>query len=218
MPKKLVWNTSYSVGNETLDNQHKKLMGLCNKLADNGGQSDAQFHEILGELSVYAREHFSTEESLLRACGYPLLNTQQEDHADYEKQVIEALAAASSGTLDKVELQRLLSGWWNDHILISDRDYRSHVMAFSLGEKKSAAWLQPLLRFSTGEKVLELRKSTGLTQTQFWSKLGLTQSAGSRYESGRSIPGPVQHLLQLAYGDDMQASELLAWLRDSGKA
>lgn len=216
MPKKLVWNSGYSVGNETLDNQHKKLMGLCNKLAISDGQSDAQFHEILDELSAYARVHFATEEALLLACGYPLLGTQQEDHAEYEKQVVETLAAASNGTLDKVELQRLLSSWWNDHILISDRDYRGHVMAFSPGETKPAE--KPALKFSTGEKVLALRKKTGLTQTPFWSRIGLTQSAGSRYESGRNIPRPVQHLLQLVYGTDKQSAELLTWLRYLGKS
>jgi hypothetical protein len=33
----------------------------------------------------------------------------------------------------------------------------------------------------------------------FWSKLGVTQSGGSRYESGRSMPKPVRELLRLVY-------------------
>lgn len=44
--------------------------------------------------------------------------------------------------------------------------------------------------------VQELRKSSGLNQTEFWTKYGVTQSGGSRYENGRNIPKPVKMLLQ----------------------
>jgi transcriptional regulator with XRE-family HTH domain len=47
--------------------------------------------------------------------------------------------------------------------------------------------------------VRELRLARGMTQHQFWSPLGVTQSAGSRYESGRGIPAPVRELLRLAH-------------------
>ena len=47
--------------------------------------------------------------------------------------------------------------------------------------------------------VRDIRRKLGLNQQQFWSKLGVTQSGGSRYESGRNIPRPVQHLLRLVH-------------------
>ena len=34
----------------------------------------------------------------------------------------------------------------------------------------------------------EIRRKMGMNQQQFWSKLGVTQSGGSRYESGRNMP------------------------------
>ncbi|WP_231874536.1 DNA-binding transcriptional regulator [Azoarcus sp. KH32C] len=72
---------------------------------------------------------------------------------------------------------------------------------------------QPALRFKSGDDVSELRKKLGLNQTEFWNKLSVTQSGGSRYESGRSIPGPVRLLLHLTYGTEKQAGDLLDWLR-----
>jgi transcriptional regulator with XRE-family HTH domain len=45
----------------------------------------------------------------------------------------------------------------------------------------------------------ELRKKLGLNQSEFWSGIGVTQSGGSRYESGRRIPRPVRMLLNLVY-------------------
>ena len=45
----------------------------------------------------------------------------------------------------------------------------------------------------------EIRRRLGLNQEQFWTKLGVTQSGGSRYESGRSMPKPVRELLRLVH-------------------
>lgn len=47
--------------------------------------------------------------------------------------------------------------------------------------------------------VREIRHKLGMNQSEFWSSLGVTQSGGSRYESGRSIPRPVQALLRLVH-------------------
>ena len=47
----------------------------------------------------------------------------------------------------------------------------------------------------------EIRRKLGLNQQQFWSKIGVTQSGGSRYESGRNMPRPVRELLRLVHVD-----------------
>jgi DNA-binding transcriptional regulator YiaG len=41
------------------------------------------------------------------------------------------------------------------------------------------------------------RKKQNLNQTEFWTRYGVTQSGGSRYESGRGIPKPLAILLWL---------------------
>jgi DNA-binding transcriptional regulator YiaG len=46
------------------------------------------------------------------------------------------------------------------------------------------------------------RQKSNLNQTEFWKRYGVTQSGGSRYESGRNIPKPLGILL---------------WLHQSGK-
>ena len=57
------------------------------------------------------------------------------------------------------------------------------------------------------------RQKLGINQTKFWSRVGVTQSGGSRYESGRNIPRPVQMLLRIAYGTKAQADKQLSALR-----
>ncbi|MHB1428927.1 MAG: helix-turn-helix domain-containing protein [Rhodocyclaceae bacterium] len=52
------------------------------------------------------------------------------------------------------------------------------------------------------KNVLAYRKSQGINQSAFWSRIGVTQSGGSRYENGRTIPKPAAMLL---------------WLRETGR-
>ena len=51
----------------------------------------------------------------------------------------------------------------------------------------------------------EMRRSTGMNQTDFWKRISVTQSGGSRYESGRHMPEPVRRLLVMAYGSERDA-------------
>lgn len=45
--------------------------------------------------------------------------------------------------------------------------------------------------------VATARKASGDNQSVFWTKFGVTQSGGSRYESGRNMPAPLKMLLWL---------------------
>jgi transcriptional regulator with XRE-family HTH domain len=47
------------------------------------------------------------------------------------------------------------------------------------------------------EVLREYRKSRRESQTLFWSRFGVTQSRGSRFEMGSEIPSPIALLLQL---------------------
>lgn len=58
---------------------------------------------------------------------------------------------------------------------------------------------QPYMDFNGG-KALEIRGKKSMNQLQFWSRIGVTQSGGSRYESGRTVPPTVSRLLALAEG------------------
>ena len=71
----------------------------------------------------------------------------------------------------------------------------------------------PKLFLTTGEAALSLRRKLALTQSEFWSRIKVTQSGGSRFESGRNLPQPVRLLLHFAYAPAAQALALLHQLR-----
>jgi len=64
------------------------------------------------------------------------------------------------------------------------------------------------------------RNGLGLNQSEFWSRIGVTQSGGSRYETGRKMPKPVAMLFELVYGikNDEGAALVLQDMRTRAKA
>lgn len=60
----------------------------------------------------------------------------------------------------------------------------------------------------------KVRKSKGLTQDEFWGRVGVEQSVGSRYEKGsHPMPESILTLLTLAYGEQQQADRMMSQLR-----
>lgn len=54
----------------------------------------------------------------------------------------------------------------------------------------------------------EIRRKLGLNQQEFWTQIGVTQSGGSRYESGRNMPKPVRELLRLVHVEQLDLARI----------
>lgn len=76
---------------------------------------------------------------------------------------------------------------------------------------------KPRYFIESGKTAKLLRSKLGINQSEFWSRISVTQSGGSRYESGRSLPRPVRLLLHLAYAPEKQAMAILKKLRQTEK-
>lgn len=53
-----------------------------------------------------------------------------------------------------------------------------------------------------------LRLQLGLTQAGFWSPVGVSQSGGSRYESGRKLPASISALLHLVHIEGLNLNDV----------
>jgi len=71
----------------------------------------------------------------------------------------------------------------------------------------------PTLKFASPDAVRALRLKTGLNQSAFWGRVGVTQSGGSRFETARSLPRPVLILLTITYGKPSQVQAMTEALR-----
>jgi hemerythrin len=128
VPNRVQWNPSYSMGNETLDNQHRNILAQCNALADcvidTGPEDDLEFREIFNQLMVLAREHFSSEEGVLVRCAYPMLEEHQNERDEFDYLASDIITTEN---FDKLELQRFLALWWVGHIIGSGKKYRACI-------------------------------------------------------------------------------------------
>ncbi len=118
-----IWNQVYTIGNESVDDQHKKLFSILNDLVDAIKTKKAKdiLDKTIEELSNYTFYHFSAEEDYMEKIGYPEL----EDHKTFHKDLIEQLSDICNriygGHIDSTdELYRLLKDWIINHILNED--------------------------------------------------------------------------------------------------
>jgi DNA-binding transcriptional regulator YiaG len=65
----------------------------------------------------------------------------------------------------------------------------------------------PMKPFERISNPREIRRRLRLNQQDFWSRIGVTQSGGSRYESGRTMPKPVRELLRLVHIEGIQLAK-----------
>jgi hemerythrin len=129
----LSWSQSMSVGVPILDSDHKALFRIVNQLHDfsETGASQDDLGIIFGNLVAYIDFHFAREEKVMKACGFPALETHAEEHAEFARFIHDArerYAGIPDPDLTR-ELLEYLKIWLNSHILIQDMAYKPYVMA-----------------------------------------------------------------------------------------
>ncbi len=70
---------------------------------------------------------------------------------------------------------------------------------------------QPKSKETKNKNILDiwaLRRLMRLSQTEFWSKVGVSQSCGSRFENGNRIPTPIRLLIDVIYVHSIDASKV----------
>jgi hemerythrin len=120
------WKDSLSVGISEIDEQHKRLVGLINKLFDamSQGKSKEIMHTVLGELSNYVITHFATEEKLMKQLGYEDYDYHKQEHKFFIDKINEFKMKFSTGDATiSLEVLNFLKDWLLKHIIGTDRKY-----------------------------------------------------------------------------------------------
>ena len=127
----ILWDESLSVGNQRIDNQHKQLIQILNRLI-NSLYTDFDrvlFSEILSELLEYSRVHFRDEELLLEEKKYPKLADHHNEHRDFKLELAKICESILQGnTQVNLKLVEYLSNWYVNHICVSDQDYKHYMI------------------------------------------------------------------------------------------
>jgi len=120
MPVKFLWDLRYSVGDEVIDSQHRRLFDLGNEM------QNIQLPEVartIMNLYRHTREHFDTEEQHMKVIGYHELDQHRELHNG----LISGLNSLIEKPVDSVagleRLKKFVYDWIIDHILNHDKKY-----------------------------------------------------------------------------------------------
>ena len=120
------WNDAFSVGNQQLDGQHKKLLHIINTLHDamKNGRGEEVILSVLKELQQYVQDHFKAEEALMKIYSYPDIASHKAEH-EVATQKVNKFFIEYERKNDKLSIDVLnfLSDWFQNHMLQSDRKY-----------------------------------------------------------------------------------------------
>jgi hemerythrin-like metal-binding protein len=120
------WRDSFSVRNDLIDSQHKKLVDIINQFHAfyKEGASDEKLKTIIIELNSYTDYHFKTEEGILQAANYPNLTAHKIAHAKLMEKLEQIHKDFVGGKKNfNFEMMHFLKDWLINHILDEDKKY-----------------------------------------------------------------------------------------------
>ena len=127
----VTWDDSFSVGYDSMDDQHKALVDMINELFQACKQgvieADMAFLQIIKKALDYAETHFTDEEELLREVNYPYLGEQKEQHKAFVEEVLKSTEEFEAGNIEPVYLARFLKNWLLNHIAVYDKRYTPYL-------------------------------------------------------------------------------------------
>lgn len=127
------WSNELSVGIDSIDEQHKKLVNMINALNDAMllGESNELLGKIFTGLAAYTQKHFAYEENMFAEYGYSNSEEHKRQHAELINQVIELkekFMENPQGTIS-TDLMQFLKRWLTNHIMRTDKDYTEFLLS-----------------------------------------------------------------------------------------
>lgn len=122
------WKDEYSIGVETIDEQHQKLFEIANRayaLLKNELLLDKydRIVDIFGELKEYTEHHFRFEQEYMASIGYRKMLSHKVVHDDF----VEKIKGINLDKMDEEQDQYLMDlldfvvQWIEQHILGMDK-------------------------------------------------------------------------------------------------
>lgn len=124
----VIWEDKYALGVESIDEQHKELFEIANRIYDllkNDLITDKYdpIVEIIEELKNYTIYHFEAEEEYMKNIGYKKLLSQKVAHNDF----LEKMESIDLDQIDNGHNEYLLGildfvcEWLVGHIIKEDK-------------------------------------------------------------------------------------------------
>ncbi|MDO9630722.1 MAG: hemerythrin family protein [Humidesulfovibrio sp.] len=125
------WDEVLSLGDETIDRQHKRLVALINELHSHldSPDRDAQVMRCLTSMYLYAKEHFWDEEAFMDRVGYPDRAEHAALHCEFVQKTHDLTDHCLTDASPCEELLDFLVTWFRNHVAVED----AKLVAFAKG-------------------------------------------------------------------------------------
>jgi len=123
----LTWGPMFSVGVKEIDDQHKTLIDLANRLNDqmtSGKGGKEVLDKIFNELVAYTVSHFAMEERLMAKHSYSASDAHKDAHKKLVATVADLKKKHEQGeNVLTSQVMTFLRDWLTKHILNTDRAF-----------------------------------------------------------------------------------------------
>lgn len=123
----VIWDDKYCIGIDTIDEQHKKLFELTNRVYI-ASEQDVEIDDLLGifeELKEYTQYHFEAEEVYFSALPPHEAERHKKEHEYFISELESSIQQSKRIGGLSLGLQCFISDWLVNHILIEDQKYKS---------------------------------------------------------------------------------------------
>lgn len=130
----LEWREQLSVGNDLIDNDHKRLIEIINRAELSlKSKNLVRLTTVLDELSAYSIRHFEMEEALGKAVGFPDVSQLHDAHHALLGK-LEQVKNELAGTWEDTTADRfatLLRDWLVNHVIKEDSRMKPYLAKHS---------------------------------------------------------------------------------------
>lgn len=126
----LKWKPEYSVGIDSMDDEHREMIDLINTTYDKlEKESEAgQIEDCLGEILSTISMHFALEERMMQRSGYAEYQAHKNDHEKLLDQIRDLMDVFFDDPVTGGKrLEEKLSSWFATHFSSFDARLHGHL-------------------------------------------------------------------------------------------
>ncbi|MGA7104438.1 MAG: bacteriohemerythrin [Candidatus Deferrimicrobiaceae bacterium] len=125
------WNDEFRLGIRKIDEEHETFLNILNSLEDaiSQGKGRTEVGKAINELMLYAYNHFTEEEQMLRDYGYPDYEHHREIHEAATGKILEIAEQHDAGIADASQVISAMTDWLMKHIQGTDKKYVAFLAA-----------------------------------------------------------------------------------------
>jgi hemerythrin-like metal-binding protein len=131
----VVWDEKYTVGDEQLDQQHKRIVNMINLLGEamEAGKIRPALMKIFTDLAGYTKTHFKAEELFMEQHKYSDVVAHHAQHLELNQKLADYYKNFFLSSIPQtVEVMEFLKHWLYDHILEEDKKFARVIIFESI--------------------------------------------------------------------------------------